>query len=374
MCAENHGTSIYTRHNCFHCSAVQKMFDRIAVAGFNRNCHTDVFSIRNLIFCIILEIPQFKLVGLEDICLRFIGKFIIISTGNTELNIVRQVDSWYGNSICTVIFFSKCCLLSISQIFLKICRTVILFDILVCTIKDIVLVSFRSHCCLWCLGCFRCFCYFWCLSYLRCFRWSDLRIFFGSIFCFVVFFGFLLFLCICFGCFWLTISFFWRLLSDFCFFLRAFFFSRSCCYFWCCFLVILCWIFLLPLICVGRILVFVIIILIFVIFCFGIVIISVIILRRIFIPLIRFLWIWFHSTYNHCHSAVNCVRFSIPSGNFWQHRRIVWFEYDIIRLHPFRRHAGWIYPGKCSILTVRKWNIRKRHWLFYGHVIRDQTA
>ena len=120
------------------------MLNCITVTCLDRNCHTYIFSIRNLIFRIVLKIPQFKFIGLEYICLRFISKFIIISTGNTELHIIRQIDSGHSYSITAVIFLCELRLLFFCKIFFIFCRAFIFFDVLVCSIKDIILICCRS--------------------------------------------------------------------------------------------------------------------------------------------------------------------------------------------------------------------------------------
>ena len=69
------------------------MLNRIFISLFHRNRHTDIFAVWNLIFCVISQIPQFKFVGFENICFIFVGKFIILAAGGTELYIPGKIDA-----------------------------------------------------------------------------------------------------------------------------------------------------------------------------------------------------------------------------------------------------------------------------------------
>ena len=69
MCAEYHNTILYTRNNRLSCPVIQEMFDSILISGFYWHSDTDIISIRDLIFCIILKIPEFKFIRLENHCI-----------------------------------------------------------------------------------------------------------------------------------------------------------------------------------------------------------------------------------------------------------------------------------------------------------------
>ena len=57
VCTEYHCTALNTWHDCFHSTTVQKMLNCIIISGLNRNCHTQIFTIWDLILCIVFQIP-----------------------------------------------------------------------------------------------------------------------------------------------------------------------------------------------------------------------------------------------------------------------------------------------------------------------------
>ena len=93
MSTEDHSTSVNTWHNGLHGSIVKKMLNGIFVSCFNRNCYTDVLSIRNLILRICFKIPQLKLIGSENGSLIFVSKLIGITTGSPELYIPGKLNT-----------------------------------------------------------------------------------------------------------------------------------------------------------------------------------------------------------------------------------------------------------------------------------------
>ena len=180
MRTESHGISIHTRDDRFHSAIVKKVLNRICIACFYRHGYTDVFSIWNLIFCIFLSIPEFKFIGFKDRSILFIGKLVVITSGNTELHIPRKVNTGYCDSITGMILYSSCSFLRICQISSRILRTFIFC--IVFSVKNIILVIFRFFCDLWDFCCIRGLCYLWSVIFIICFTICRIRIC-GAIIC-----------------------------------------------------------------------------------------------------------------------------------------------------------------------------------------------
>ena len=180
MCAEHHCASIHTWNDLLHRTAVQKMLDGIVISCFDRNSHTNIFPIRDFIFCIIFQIPKLKFVGFKQICLCFITKFIVLATCCTELYIPRKVDSRYRNTVAGMVCCCKFDFFFIGRFFICHCLcTLIRSNFLLSTIKNIVFIGLRCFgnfrcfrgiwciCNIWCSCNIRCLCSFWCSRHFR---------------------------------------------------------------------------------------------------------------------------------------------------------------------------------------------------------------
>ena len=146
MCTESHCVTIHAWDDGLHCTIIKKVFNRICIAGLYRYSHTDILSIRNFILCIILCIPEFKLIGFKDRRIFFIGKLIVLTTGNTELYIPRKINSGYCDTVTGMILRRNFLFFCFCQIGSCILRALILRIIF--SVKNIILVFFsiRSLC------------------------------------------------------------------------------------------------------------------------------------------------------------------------------------------------------------------------------------